>query len=782
MSILRPLLLFAALIGAVEGRSQSAIGQWRDHFPYNKAVAVATDEQSRAYCATRAAIFRYDPSSNEIVRMTKVNVLSDVNISTIAWCPAQQALVVGYSNGNLDVVRGTQRSNLSDIKRSNIIGDKGIYQLYFDGSTAYLSCGFGIVVVDLAALEVRETWLIGPGGSQLQVNGLTFHNDSIFAATDAGLYGASRNAPNLAAFTSWGKRTEMPQPNGAYSAVASFGGRLLANLRTVAEEGDSLYVYDGAWQRYTGITGQRNLNYNVSADGQFLVVPHKYNVQVFNTDLVEVNNYGGYHPQGAFPAQSVRTANGYAWIADTQVGLVRSDTYNAPITPDGPVNVNAYRMDASGGALYVATGAVAGNWSNQFLKDGVHSHVDGDWYTTDRTNDPLFATGVNAYGGTVNDVMAVAVDPDDPDHVFVGSWDDGLLELRGRQVQQIFYENNSTLGFETTSGTTKVNVAGLDFDADGNLWITNGNAAEPISVRTRSGSWRSFNPGPILANNTLVSDIVAARNGLKWVLRPRSNGMLVFSDNGTISDPSDDQFKVLSTFEGQGKLPSLDVFAVAEDLDEEIWIGTGKGVAVFYNSAAVFGGGDFDCQQILIEQDGNVQILLETEAVSAIAVDGANRKWLGTQSSGAYLVSPDGTEQVLRFTMENSPLPSNNILSIAIDGVTGEVYFGTDQGIMSYRSDATDGGFDSECATVFPNPVHPSHSGPVAITGLVRDSDVRITDLAGNLVYRVRSNGGTAIWPGTDMQGNRVSTGVYLVLASDDTGEFTCNTKVVVVR
>jgi ligand-binding sensor domain-containing protein len=783
MPIRSLLFIFLALALTSKVSGQVAIGQWRDHFPYNKAIAVVTDDQSRAYCATRAAIFRYDPANGEIQRMTKVNLLSDVNISTLAWNTALQGLVVGYENGNLDLVVGEKRQNLSDIRRSSIIGDKGIYRITFEGTTAYLSCGFGIVVVDLVALEVRETWLIGPGGSQLQINDLVFHNDSIFAATENGLYAAWRNELNLAAFTNWTKRTDIPQPNGRFSAVASFGGRLLVNQRTAADEGDTLFLYNGAWQRFTELFGQRNQNWNVSADGQFVVVTHKYNVQVYNTSMVETNNYGGYGGAvGAFPAEAVRTINGYCWIADTQLGLVRSDNTALNFTPGGPTNVNAYRMDASGGALYVATGAVAGNWSNQFLKDGVHSYVDGDWRTTNKFNDGLYETGVNTFGGTVNDIMAVAVDPNDPDHVFVGSWDDGWLEFRGRQVETMYYATNSTLGYETTTGTTKVNVAGLDFDKDGNLWISNGNADAPISVRTSTGSWRAYDPGSVLANNNLLSDILAADNGLKWVLRPRSNGMLVFNDNGTITDPSDDQYKVLNTFEGQGELPSLDVFSVAQDKDNEIWIGTGKGVAVFYNPDAVFSGDNFDCQQILIEQDGNVQILLETEAVSAIVVDGANRKWLGTQSSGAYLVSDDGTEQVLHFTMENSPLPSNNVLSIAIDGITGEVYFGTDQGIMSYRSDANEGALDSDCASVFPNPVRETYSGPVAITGLVRDSDVRITDVAGNLVYRARSLGGQAIWPATNMNGERVSTGVYLIFASDDTGEFKCNTKVLVVR
>lgn len=782
MSFRPPLTLLLALALAAPSRAQTAIGQWRDHFPYNKAIAVTTTEQAIAYCATKAAIFRFDPATNEIDRLTKANALSDVNISTIAWNSTLQALVVGYENGNLDVIRDGKGSNLSDIKRSGLLGDKGVYHLYFDGSTAYLSCGFGIVVVDLLALEVRETWLIGPAGSQLQVNALTYHNDSIFAATDAGLYGARRNNPNLAAFTSWAKRTDLPQPSAKYSGVVSFGGKLITNQRTTLEEGDTLLIRDGSWQKYSGLFGFRNLNLNPSADGQYLVVPHKYSVQVFNTAMAEVNSYGAYHPGGAFPVQAVRTALGYCWIADSQVGLVKSDTYNEAITPDGPINVNAYRMDASGGALYVATGAVVGNWSNQFLKDGVHSFVGGEWYTTDKTNDGLYNTGTNSFGGTVNDIMAVAVDPEDPDHVFVGSWDDGLLEMRGRQVETIYYENNSTLGYEAATGTTKVNVGGLDFDKDGNLWISNASAEAPISVRTASGSWRAYDPGAVIGSNTLVSDIMAAQNNLKWLLRPRSNGLLVFDDGGTISDISDDKYKALNTFEGQGKLPTLDVFSIAEDKDFEVWIGTSKGVAVFYNPDAVFSNENFDCQQILIEQDGNIQVLLETEAVSAISVDGANRKWLGTQSSGAYLVSPDGTEQVLHFTALNSPLPSNNILSIAVDGITGEVFFGTDQGIISYRSDATESAAQSECATVFPNPVREGYTGPVAISGLVRDSDVRITDVAGNLVYRAQSLGGQAIWPGTDMTGNRVSTGVYLIFASDETGEFKCNTKVMVVR
>jgi hypothetical protein len=346
----------------------------------------------------------------------------------------------------------------------------------------------------------------------------------------------------------------------------------------------------------------------------------------------------------------------------------------------------------------------------------------------------------------------------------------------------IHNNTNSPLGVQVGGPPGKVNIAGLAFDRDGNLWISNGYATNPIACRTKNGAWHTFNPGSVLNGNLLVSDILAASNGYKWLLRPRGNGILVFNDGGTIGNTGDDQYKVLNNQPGSGGLPSNDVYSFAEDKDGHIWVGTNRGVAVFYTPNAIFGGGDFDAQQILIEQDGNVQILFETEAVTALAVDGANRKWVGTETSGAYLVSADGRTQIHHFTAQNSPLPSNTITSIAIDGITGEVFFGTDRGILSYRSDATESAFENTCASVFPNPVRESYTGPVAITGLVRDSEVRITDMAGNLVYSTTSLGGQAVWPGTDLAGGRVATGVYLVFAVDRTGSYKCNTKVLVVR
>ncbi|MBP8822759.1 MAG: hypothetical protein KBH07_03875 [Flavobacteriales bacterium] len=785
-----PTLLLAVplLFHTLELAAQPAIGQWRDHFQYLQTLAVVQGGPD-LYCATSTAIFKYNPQSGETERFTKVNNLSDVNILSIGWNTLQNTLLVGYKNGNLDLLGPGGVTNMPDIKRSSVVGDKGIRCITTQGDLAYLGCGFGIVVVDLTRKEVKDTWLIGPDAALLQVNSLAFFNDSIYAATPSGVFAAWQQAPNLAAFTSWHKRMDLPGADGAFTKVLSFNGQLLVNRRVSdveEDEKDTIYHYNAGWQVLSGAVHDFNRNITVSNDGSVLTVTGRNRLREFDTTLSEVSYIDHFGANELHPRDALRTEPNTVWIATAKGGLVAfhwASDYQL-VAPNGPASNTCYRMACAKGALYVTTGGVAGNWSYEYRKEGVHSLVDGRWYTTTQLNDPLFASGGNDYAAALNDVLAIQVDPQDGSHVFVSSWDDGILEMRDRHGIGYFGANNSTLQRFQNGATDDVptQVAGLAFDDKGNLWATNSNCAQPISVRMKNGAWYAMNTGTVLANNTLLSDIIAAENGYKWVVRPRSSGLFVFSDNGTPSEPGDDLAKVLNTYEGQGKLPSMDVFSVAEDLDGQIWVGTGKGVAVFYNPDLVFSESNFDAQQILIEQDGNWQILLETESVSSIVVDGANRKWLGTQSSGLYLVSADGTEQLAHFTAENSPLPSNNIICMAMDGSTGELFIGTDQGIMSYRGDATEGLVSAECAAVFPNPVRESYAGQVAITGLVRGSDVRITDVAGNVVYHAISKGGQATWPVTDMQGRRVSTGVYLVLVMDPEGKSKCNTKVAVVR
>ncbi len=253
-------------------------------------------------------------------------------------------------------------------------------------------------------------------------------------------------------------------------------------------------------------------------------------------------------------------------------------------------------------------------------------------------------------------------------------------------------------------------------------------------------------------------------------------------DEGNLDDDSDDRTRLMRAQLGAGDLPSDEVLCIEEDLDGEIWVGTDAGIAVFYSPFDALEENFSDARKILVEQDGVFQFLLEGQLVSAIAVDGANRKWLGTVDAGLFLMSEDGTEEIARFTTENSPLLSNNIRDIEIDPKTGEVFIATQEGIVSYISDATAGNGTNECTKVYPNPVRENYSGPISITGLKRDSEVRVTDVRGNLIFKSVSNGGTAIWDGTNTNGARVATGVYFALSSDTEGESTCVSKILVIK
>jgi len=226
-----------------------------------------------------------------------------------------------------------------------------------------------------------------------------------------------------------------------------------------------------------------------------------------------------------------------------------------------------------------------------------------------------------------------------------------------------------------------------------------------------------------------------------------------------------------------------DVHCVAEDNDGAIWLGTSKGVAVYNNPGRIWDTDNFYAIQPSLDlNDGLYHPLLENETVTAIAVDGANRKWLGTKNSGVYLVSETGTKEILHFTASNSPLFSDNIVSIAINQKNGEVFIGTEKGMISYMGEAIEGKSTYDSVYVYPNPVRETYDGPVTITNLIENSEVKITDIAGNLVYRTTSLGGQAIWDGTNLNGRRVKTGVYLVFCNDENGEETHITKLLFIN
>ncbi|MGQ0828307.1 MAG: type IX secretion system anionic LPS delivery protein PorZ [Bacteroidota bacterium] len=758
-----------------------AIGQWKDHLSYKTAISV-TEGNGKVYCATTSGVFVLNKSDNSMERLTKVNALSDVEATVLNFNKYNNTLLIAYKNANLDILHNDVTTNIGDIKRKSIIGNKSINNIHFINQYAYLSCGFGIVVVDMDKYEVKDTYYIGPNGNSINVRDITSDDTYIYAATDMGIYRALKSNPNLANYTAWVKMGGLP--NGIYNTITSFDGKIYTNLsRSLMVNGyneDTIYVYDNtAWSHFPQPFGYMVLT--IKSSGNKLVKVENWRVGTYDTNLnklVEVSNYYGNFPT---PKKAVLDNSNTLWIADDKHSLVswNAGQYSSNY-PNGPTSTNISAMSIEGDNLWVAPGGINISWQNLLFTHGLYSYNEGQWSNT-KGNYPSVVNLDTAF-----DIVNVLVDPNDFRRVYAASWGEGVIELyNGVPVKQY---NNTNSSLQTVIDPTDAKyipiwVYGLDIDESRNLWVTNSGpgVSSALSVKKLNGSWQALNFSSFIGSGPYLGQILIDKFDQKWIVLARGNGILVYA-GGTLAAPNSSNTKKLTSETGKGALPSIGVYCLAEDLDGEIWVGTDKGIAVFYSPENVFNGQNFDSQQILLEQDGHVQILLETELVQTIAVDGANRKWIGTANSGVFLMSPDGTKQIAHFDENNSPLFSNDVKSIAINQRTGEVYFGTSKGIISFRGTATEGFEDFTDVYAFPNPVKPNYDGPIAIKGLINNTTLKITDISGTLVYETKSEGGQALWYGKNFKNEKVSSGVYLVFCTGPDGTKKMVTKILLIN
>lgn len=776
------LIIISFLIQNIIVAQDIPTGSWRDHLPYNRGISVAATGED-VYCATLNSLFQHNVLLNTITPISKINGLSDVVFSKLAYHAATGTLIIAYNNANVDLIRNGKVHNLADIKRQNLPINKTINDITLHGNDAWLSCGFGIVVVNLLKMEFKDTYIIGDEGSYININDIKFSKDTVFAATDSGIYRAAMN-DYLPDFTNWVKWTDIPYPSHKYNTIAFFNDIPFLNMSVEGFNKDTLfYLEGGLWKHYNKYDYATCYQLDVFFDK--LVMTKWDHVTVLDKNLEtyrHIFNYtlGSEKYPTVIPKEAVLDEKGFLWIADQKQGLVFIyDQWNYRfVTPNGPEGTDVFHMDIVDDQLWVATGAYSSTWSMTFKRDGLYQFDGFTWKSINYSYFPIL--------DTFFDYVCVTVDPSDPSKVYAGTWDKGIIFLKDGKPVKFFDNTNTSLSIleNSTLGIYKVAIGGITFDNNGNMWVTNAGVTKSLSVMRPDGSWKSFNiSSPTVKMSDKVSGkVVIDRLGQKWILLGRGDGIQVFNDNNTIDNIADDKATNISGVIGRGGLPSTLVTDIAIDLEGRLWIGSDKGIAVIYSPENVFSGYNYDAQQILVNQDGFNQYLLENETVTAIAVDGGNRKWIGTEKSGVFLLSADGTKELARFHTGNSPLLSDGIMDIVINHNNGEVFFATDKGIISYRGDATIAGESHTDVKVFPNPVKPNHTGVITIQGLVRDADVKITTVSGDVVYSTRANGGTAVWNGKDLTGKRVGTGVYLIFSSDTEGRETAVSKVLFIR
>lgn len=745
--------------------AQIPIGSFRDHLSYNRFYSVAVADE--VYAAGESGILyfsknQWDTTGNDMYKWSKSNGLSDVNISKIAYDKVTKNLVISYDNGNLDFIVEDLLTNVPDVKNKQLSGSKSVQRVCFEDGLCYLVYNFGVVVVDLSTYLIKDTWYISSLGDYILFD-MTIAPERFYAATDKGVFSIDKHNPEVTDFGAW--QNEAGLVNEEYNHIAYCQQKVFAN-RNSHERGadgqllvsDSVFVMENGVWNYDSEFLAQDVHAFVVYDDVFLMVDWQ-NVVAYKDGY---HDFRFFYEEGKVPSLKYADAEGHnVWIADDMNGLWHWDRWTGKVsllTSESPHSDKSYSLSCEGGVLASTAGGFV-MWAPAYFEPACSFFQNGKWSYLAKE----FQTSSLAH-----DLVKVVINPNNPNECFVSSWGNGLYKCVNGKVVTHYDQSNSPLRGMTNDEVAR--VSGLCYDAYGNLWVTNSGTLNVLHVLKTDNTWVTINSlrGDIY---TIAQHVYVDSRGYKWITFPRSSvqSLLVYNDNKTIDNQTDDRLRVVN-MNAAAEVESSVVKCITEDKDGRMWIGTNKGVKVIYDPARVFDGSSLP-RNIILEQGGYAAVLLEFEEVSCIAVDGANRKWMGTTRAGVFLISADGTEELMHLTTENSVLLSDVIYDIAIDGTSGEVFFSTDRGICSYRGTATEGSEEYTDVKVFPNPVHSGYTGVIAVSGLMENSFCKIVDAAGNLIWQGYANGGELVWDGKDFRGRRPATGVYFVFSSSKSGK-----------
>lgn len=739
--------------------------QWNIHsaFADINAIAVTRD---KVFALSNHSLFAVDKQSEEIAYYNRLTGLNGAVISTIGYNPTLNLLLVCYENGHLDIINSHDEVyNIPDLYLKQTTYSKIVNSIYMHEHTAYLAMDFGIIELDMKRREIKDTYIIGQDAKEVNVKHITIMGNRIYAISPQLLYSASLSDP-LSDYAYW--QTQALPTGKEVSAFCAYDELLYMVLDSV------LCSYrDSKWQKHTT---SYKVNGLCPTDQHLFILPkNQAGVAIAETDLsLQMTDMG-------MITDIVQDGSSYWWASVTDE-LVRGADRQA-FRPDGPINNIAYRMRTFGDRLYVVPG---GRWATQNKTPGeIMFYEKGNWVN-------ISSDVINkACGFKVYDLMNVAQDPNDKDHYFVTSYGAGLLEMQSDEVVNLYTPDNSTLISAVPKYPKEyTRTDGAMYDEQGNLWILNAVGTKSINIFTPDKQWFSF--GLAYQSDTIPlytpGEIMVDRRNTQWKWIPQcryNTGLLLLQDNGTPTNDKDDQVFYRNEWYDQNGKPVIPefIYSMAQDHDNTIWVGTNAGL--FLIPATIDFTTSNRCERVIIGRNDGTKLgdyLLDNEQINHIVVDGANRKWIATANSGVFLLSSNGEETIEHFTTENSPLSSNNVLSIAILESTGEVFFGTSQGLVSYMSDAIEPAKNFSDIYAYPNPVHPNYHGVVTIRGLMANTEVRIVDASGNLVTTIQGNGGEAVWDMTNAQGSRVASGIYTALCNTQDGAAHSTVKIMVMN
>lgn len=752
--------------------------QWRSHAAFSKIDEVVV-MGNKVYGLSSNSLFSVDKNDGEIESCTKLNGLNASVIDHIAYNESLKRMLITYRNGQIDIMAadGTVY-NISDLYLKQMSVSKKVNDICMYQNKAILAMSFGVLVVDMRKLEISDTYYIGDTGSEVHVDYIAVANEMLYAATKEKIYYASLT-DNLMDYESW--QILLYPTTGIVNGMRAHADllRLLVDQKIYALREDE-------WQATPITTKNPPLFRSLckTKNGLYALPYNRYGVWQVYKDTTCIHLTYGYN-------YAIQEDDDSYWLGSYANGLIHLRRTKAPefqsdiqeYYPDGPLNNFAYRLRFFGDKLYMLPG---GRWATQYRRRGDIMIFENDVWTSIKNADLEKAVD----GHKLLDFMNVAQDPHDANHYFITTYGTGLLEMQDTSVVNLYLPSNSGLSSavpEYPDAYTRTD--GAMYDEQGNLWLLNlGDGTGNVQVVSPNGKWYSFDlykNKDRIKLHTAGEIFVDNRNSQwKWIPISRAGaGLILLQDNGTPTNHGDDNVTYRNSWIDQNSkiINPSEIHAVAQDQDGTIWVGTSSGIFAIPHYVDFMTSNQ--CMRVIIPRNDGSQLgdyMLDSEQINAIAVDGANRLWIGTANSGLFLLNPIGDienvesytmETVARFTTDNSILPTDEILSIAIQESTGEVFVGTSGGLVSYKSDATSPQETYDNLYVYPNPVYPNYQGYITIQGLMDNSEIRIVDTSGNLVKLLQGTGGSVAWDGTNTQGKRVASGVYTALCNTQSGK-----------
>jgi len=711
------LIILLLLIQGLAANAQNkigAIGQWRGHFDNHNVISVTKGDY--IYSASPYQIIKLD--DNGVINwIDKTTGLHDINITNLGWDPIQEQLIITYKNSNIDILKGDQVFNINSIQLTNLYNDKKINSIYVLPDMALLATNFGIVSIDLKKHEIKNTWIPNPKQEPTITYGVAIIRDSIFAATENGIWTCPFN-----------NNTVIPSQWSILNQYANLSIKHLVskNSAIFASSANAIYKLPNTHpivQFNYGIVqkvenNENNLNICIqypSEKGALLQLNENLSL---NTIIDST--------QLKAPIQSIYNNNKY-WVADSSQGLLYKSN-----------SAQWVELGGTGASIHGNISTIENNLLAPYANSSGYTYFNSlKWNRYTKLNDLNLP---KLFGSTISKL----------DGSFWFSAGNNLVHTTNNNTQVSLLKPNISIG----------SFKEIHADQNNFIWVIQDQQG---LVRQTTSGWNTISLPNELYNVGLEKFIINNQQQA-WIIAPNNQGIYLYQSKDIYGA---EVWKQLSTSASNGNLPSMNVTSIASDKVGSIWVGTNNGIAIF--NCGDIATAPCNAYLPIVNNNGFNGYLFQKEIVNCIAVDGANRKWIGT-NNGAWLLSEDGLKIIEHFTKSNSPLPTDTIAQIVIEPTQGEVFFNTSNQMVSFRGTATEGIKTQEAIQIFPNPIPPNFNGVVAFKGLVENAVVKITDLTGKLLYQTNALGGQAIWNARTYEGKKVATGIYLVFVRDLSG------------